>query len=264
MMLAVLAVLVLMPAPPGPRGRTDPQTPSPPPFAPHEGSEREHRRLEVHDLVGLFPGRALRSVPSARGRVALTFDDGPDGRYTPQILDVLRAHRAHATFFVIGRMAERHPDVLRRMVREGHALASHGYGHIRYSAVPPEAARADLRRNEEVLARLAGVRPRLFRPPYGALDLLAARVVLDEGYLIVLWTVDTRDWLGRPAGEIAHAVLDGAGDGTIVLQHAASGGDVDLSGTVAALPDIIRGLRARGLEPVTVPELLAAPRAAGP
>ncbi|HEY8449937.1 MAG TPA: polysaccharide deacetylase family protein [Bacillota bacterium] len=194
--------------------------------------------------------------------IALTFDDGPDDVFTPRILDQLREQRVPATFFVTGIMADRYPAVMQRIVDEGHAVASHGYRHIRYSAVTPEAIREDLDRNRRLLERYTGEPVPWFRPPYGALDRLAATLVLEEGYRIVLWTIDTRDWMGRSAAEITETVLGEAHNGAIVLQHSASGGDVDLSGTVAALPRFIAGLRQRGFTFVTVPELLAATRTA--
>lgn len=268
--VASLFVFLQLPTDPSPSPRTpnasppQPQRPSPgadpDPPAPGEGPEQLHRRLEIADLVSIFPDDVTRRGPADQPLVALTFDDGPDATFTPRILDVLAAEKVRATFFINGVRAERWPDVTRRLVREGHVLANHGYGHIRYSAATEAQIRQDLDRNAEIIRRFAGADAagaRLFRPPYGALDLLAAQVVIDAGYHIVLWTLDTRDWMGRSAEEIVAAVRDEVVNGAIILQHSAVGGDVGLEGTVQALPTIIRDLRQRGFSFVTVPELLA-------
>ncbi len=222
-----------------------------------EGPEREHRRLDLQDLVSRYPGRAIRQGNPRLRQIALTFDDGPDNQFTPLILDVLKERGVKATFFITGVQAEQFPDQVRRMVREGHAVASHGFTHRRSSTLSPDEIRAELTRNQALLQELAGgPLPRLFRPPYGSLDQQAADTVLAEGYLIILWTVDSLDWRGTPAAAIIGTVTNQARNGAIVLQHSAGGPGVDLSGTVAALGPVIDDLKARGFEFVTVPRLL--------
>lgn len=269
-MLASLAAFIFLSQPGTTRGQStadipQPQAPpsAPSPFAPYEGSEAMHRRLEVADLVAAFPGQVVRYGPADRKAVALTFDDGPDDRYTPAILDVLAEAQVPGTFFINGVRAERNGDVLRRIVKEGHTLASHGWAHARYSALTPDAIRADLNRNKVLIKELGGDTG-LFRPPYGALDMMAAEVVVNQGYQIILWSVDTRDWMGRTTDEIVNTVLEEVHPGAIILQHSAGGAGMDLSGTVEALPIIIQELRARGYEFVSVRELMGAvPASAG-
>jgi len=269
-LLATLAAFAFL-SPPGTtqgQARTDiprPEAPpsAPAPFAPYEGSEARHRRLEVADLVAAFPGRVIRYGATDRRVVALTFDDGPDDRYTPAILDILNEERVPGTFFINGVRAERSAGVLRRIVKEGHTLASHGWAHARYSALTEDGIRADLNRNKALIKELGGD-TELFRPPYGALDMLAAEVVVNQGYRIVLWSIDTRDWMGRSTDEIVTTVLEEVHPGAIILQHSAGGADMDLSGTVEALPIIIRELRTLGYDFVSIPELIGAvPAAAG-
>ncbi|HEX6988381.1 MAG TPA: polysaccharide deacetylase family protein [Bacillota bacterium] len=261
-MLAVLGAFIFLSQPGTTRGQAQAQIPrpaappsAPAPFTPYEGSEAMHRRLDVADLVAVFPDHVIRYGATDRRTVALTFDDGPDDRYTPAVLDILAEQQVPGTFFINGVRAQHNADVLRRIVKEGHALASHGWAHARYSALTEDAIRADLNRNKALIKELGGDTG-LFRPPYGALDMLAARVVIDQGYEIVLWSIDTRDWMSRSADEIIETVLDEIRPGAIILQHSAGGGDMDLSGSIEALPIIIRELRTLGYRFVTVPELM--------
>lgn len=189
----------------------------------------------------------VRRGPTGRRQVALTYDDGPFP-LTPAFLDTLRRLRAPATFFVLGALASRDPALLRRMVREGHAIGNHTWNHA-------SAAAGDL---GPIMATGAAVRgavgfaPCLFRPPGGARSALLDRRIASLGMLDVLWNVDTMDY--RLPGAAAIAARAGAAPaGSIVLMHDGGG---PRAGTLAALPRIVARLRSRGLELVTVPELL--------
>lgn len=240
--------------PPGPGLSDDPESPG-------EGPESLHRRLETADLVSLYPEHVLRHGSGDRPAVALTFDDGPDDDFTPKVLDILRRERVKATFFITGVRAENHPSVLRRIVRDGHVAASHGYQHARYSVLTPAQIKADLDANRRLLERAGSSHSYLFRPPYGALDVQAADTVIGLDHVIVLWSVDTRDWQERTADEIARTVFAETRPGSIILQHSAGGPGQDLTGTVEALPRLIAGLRREGYEFVTIPEMITRPAA---
>jgi peptidoglycan/xylan/chitin deacetylase (PgdA/CDA1 family) len=189
-----------------------------------------------------------------RGRdIALTFDDGP-GPYTPRLLDVLERHHVRGTFFAIGEMERYFSASTAREIRDGDVVGDHTETHR------PLALLSAHRQQEELFEQIArielvgGPRPRLFRPPYGSFDATTMRQLRGLGLLMVLWSLDTSDYLRPGVSELVHRVLAGAHPGAIVLMHDAGG---DRRQTIAALPQIIEDLRSRGYRLVTVPQLLA-------
>ncbi|MFO7571455.1 MAG: polysaccharide deacetylase family protein [Gaiellaceae bacterium] len=209
------------------------------------------RRVEVAKgrLSGAIDdGSAVPVGPFRRPKaVALTFDDGPSA-HTREILDVLRRLNVPATFFVVGNVAERRPELVRRMHAYGMAVANHSHAH---PYRPPFASRrrADIRgeivRGAEVITPLAGP-PTHFRPPGGTVSPRVIEVAAARGQRIVLWSVDAEDWRpGARASQISSRVLRDVRRGSIVLLHDGGG---NRSQTAKALPAIVQGIRARGLE----------------
>ncbi|WP_168121182.1 N-acetylmuramoyl-L-alanine amidase [Paenibacillus sp. HB172176] len=189
-------------------------------------------------------------------QTALTFDDGPDDVVTPEILDVLKENHIKATFFMLGSQAAAHPEMVKRIVDEGHAIGNHSWSHPRFEELSLDEAREQINDTQVELEEIAGVRPSLFRPPYGALDEENAELVHDMGLWIVNWSVDTMDWSGLSTPDIMDLVRDEIWPGGIILQHSSSGGG---SNTVEALKQIITELGEEGYAFVTVPELLHLP-----
>lgn len=206
------------------------------------------RPWRVHRAV---TARVWERVENAGRKVALTFDDCNDGRAWKEILDVLEARRASATFFCPGSVVRRHPDLAARTVREGHAVGSHGWDHadLRGRSISDTQWRLAADRKAWWTAARATSAP-LFRPPYGAYDrnVLAAAGRTAHGR-VVMWDVDPSDWRRPPAAQIAARVLDDVRPGSIVLLHT-------LPNTAAALPAILDGLRSRDLSPVDLYRML--------
>ncbi|MQA75377.1 MAG: polysaccharide deacetylase family protein [Solirubrobacterales bacterium] len=184
--------------------------------------------------------------------VALTFDDGP-GPYTPEIVEILADHHAKATFFTVGNMQESFSASTREQLRRGDALGSHTNDHARMATLTPLEQRAELDRVDIALREHGISPPRLFRPPNGSYDDETLELLSERKMLMVLWSVDTGDYLKPGTDVIVERALAGAEPGAIILMHDAGG---DRSQTVAALPEILRGLRERGLRPVTIPRLI--------
>jgi len=203
-----------------------------------------------------------RHGPRGRPQIALTFDDGPDPAVTPRVLDLLRNHGARATFFLIGRHAEAHPALVRRILAEGHELGNHSYGHSRLlNCFPTASLQREIERGETALRRVAGTSgPALYRPPVGLKSPWLARVQRRLNLRVVTWSLHARDTGRRNPAAIAARVVRRARPGDIVLLHDGH----DLPGrsrdtVAAALEAILAGLQHRNLQTVTVGELLAEP-----
>jgi peptidoglycan/xylan/chitin deacetylase (PgdA/CDA1 family) len=188
--------------------------------------------------------------PYRKGRVALTFDDGP-GPFTRQILDELESLHARATFFVIGENVKESPGMVKELRDAGMVIGNHTWTHPAMSKLGFAAQRAQIERTQKIIQATIGQRPRFFRPPTWAWNKTTARVVAEEGMLGVLFSIDTQDWTLPGVTAIVRSALQ-ARDGQVIALHDAGG---EREQTVQALPLIIKGLRAQGLEVVTLDEL---------
>lgn len=197
--------------------------------------------------------RPLRSHANGEMKLALTFDDGPDGRYTDEILDVLGEYGVKATFFVIGKNCESSPDVLRRVVEEGHEVGNHTYSHPHLKGLSEEELEKQIKMTEQLVLNYTGIKTKLFRPPEGYYSNGIGVLCNSLGYRAVLWSVDTTDWRGPDAEEIAQTVISEARSGVIILCHDYV---AKKSNTPAALRIFIPQLLEQGYEFVTVSELL--------
>ena len=192
--------------------------------------------------------------------VALTFDDGPDPEWTPKILDILKAAKVKAAFFLVGVNAERYPNLVRRIVDEGHEIGNHTYYHPNLALCWPEHVRLELNATQLLIQTLTGRGTTLFRPPYAAdtqparlADLMPLQIAQDQNYLVVLENIDPQDWAKPGADVIVQRIKQQRHDGNIILLHDAGG---DRSQTVEALPRIIEYLQARNDTIVPLSKLL--------
>lgn len=187
-------------------------------------------------------------------RIALTFDDGPHYKYTAEILDILAEYDAKATFFVVGQLAERYPELILRELSEGHEVGNHTWSHPKMLKLTSAQLTDELMKTEETLNEIADYRPKLFRPPEGSFGKNVEKLAADNDYTIILWTVDTRDWAHTPVDKIVENVLSSTESGSIILCHDFIGRD---SPTPDALRQFIPALIDEGYEFVTVSELLS-------
>jgi peptidoglycan/xylan/chitin deacetylase (PgdA/CDA1 family) len=203
------------------------------------------RPARAHGLV------SLNQVRTDRAEVALTFDDGPHPQHTPLLLDILAARRQRATFYVIGRLVERFPDIVRRMVAEGHEVANHTWSHPTLSSLGDAGVLREIDRTQEVIWRVTGHVPTTMRPPYGAFTARQSRMLAEARNLpTIIWSVDPQDWRRPGPQVVADRMVRGAQPGAIILAH-----DIHAP-TIRAVPPAIDGLIARGLTSVTLSELL--------
>ena len=187
-------------------------------------------------------------------KIALTFDDGPHPVYTPQILDTLKEYGVHATFFLIGENAERNPELVRRILREGHEIGNHTYLHKNLKEHTSGGIYEEIALAEEVILRIADQRTKLLRPPGGLYDKLVCETAHRLDYDIILWTVDTLDWKHPTPEEIIAKVESAVQCGDIILCHDFIGGAP--SPTPEAIKKIIPDLLGQGYEFVSVSELI--------
>lgn len=188
-------------------------------------------------------------------QIALTFDDGPDTKYTPKILDILKQHKVKATFFLVGRQIDLHPDIVKRIVDEGHVIGNHSWGHQQLNKLNAEDIKHDLDKTDQLFQKILGTAPKLFRAPYGAVSDTLKDEVKSSGREMIGWSVDTRDWAGESPEDMMKTVRRQMGPGGIVLMHSFGGKNGKLDNTVELLPKLIRELQDDGYSIVTVPEL---------
>lgn len=227
-----------------------------PSFAFVSSKPRSDRPPSPSFLHRKYPNFFIVKGTCKKKEVALTFDDAPDLRFTPQILSILRREGIKATFFVVGWRAKAYPSVVKQIAKEGHALGNHSYSHANLAKVSQTRFQEEIIKTDLMIRQLSGYSPKLLRPPYGSIRENQLRWAANKGYIVVYWNVDSEDWRGIGEQEVLHNVLDHVTVGSIVLQHSGTGRGGDLSGTIKALPTIIRNLQKEGYRFVTVPELL--------
>ncbi|GGV39725.1 hypothetical protein GCM10010293_44580 [Streptomyces griseoflavus] len=219
----------------------------PPPVPPAAGAQAARRPLKpseyrLRPLAGYGPPSTAGSTPvrrqpllrmSGRGRtMVLTFDDGPDPRYTPPILDTLARYEVRAMFFVCGGMAAENRDLLARMADEGHVVGNHTWSHPLLTRLSRRRIRSEMERTCDIIEKAHGERPAWFRAPYGAWNRAAFQLGAELGMEPLGWTVDTLDWTSPGTATIVDRVEQGAAPGVVVLSHDAGG---DRSQSVRAL-----------------------------
>ena len=203
-------------------------------------------------IVPRRPGLRVSRVQAPGMYVALTFDDGPSSAYTPKVLDILKRHGAHATFFVLGSNARRCSSIVQRAAAEGHEIGVHTWSHINMARSSMAKIDSEVGRSVEVIRGIIGKSPVVMRPPYGATTTKIVNHMFDTyGMRSIMWDVDTQDWRRPGVSTVVRRAVEGAKPGSIILVH-----DIHAS-TLASIEGIVTGLQARGFKLVTVSELMA-------
>jgi peptidoglycan-N-acetylglucosamine deacetylase len=207
-------------------------------------------RARVKDVMfDRVPG-LLRRGPAASKRVAITFDDGPD-ELTPRYLDLLDNLGVPATFFVIGELANKRPELVREYVKRGHQVAGHGYDHTRFTKLGVRELLDQARKTDAAIGGSPTGHPWI-RPPHGSLDAGSIVALRAAGFVIALWTVDSRDYADRDPAKLAERCAPAnVHGGDVLLFHEGQ------EWTLEALPRIVAALHASGLECVTMHDLFA-------
>ena len=211
------------------------------------GLRRLPPQLARQALLRIAGRRRIFERGESAERIYLTFDDGPHPEYTPSLLDLLAQAQSRATFFVVGQACERYPELLQRIVDEGHAVGNHSYFHHSPGLVTASQLKAEVIKTRDAIKRISGRETSLFRPPYGALTLSKIAMLWGSGYQVALWNVDPKDYSSTPA-EVADWFASHPLQGQdVVLLH-----DVHAA-AAAALPTVLEDLRRRGLSSAALP-----------
>lgn len=197
----------------------------------------------------LSAGNPIYKGDDSRPRVAFECNVVWGTEYVPAMLDIFKQHNIKITFFIGGQWAEQNPELLKRMVQEGHELGNHGYSHKYHSRLNLEQNKDEIIKAEKVIERIAGVKTRLFAPPYGDFNKTTLQAAHSLGYKTIMWSIDTIDWRGDGVDSIIRRVFKNPHNGAFILMH-------PTEDTIKALPVIINGLQQRGYEIVRVSDLL--------
>jgi peptidoglycan-N-acetylglucosamine deacetylase len=184
--------------------------------------------------------------------IAMTFDDGPSAENTPRLLEMLKQRNIKATFFLIGQNVASNPDLVRRILAEGHEIGNHSWTHPQLSRLSDQKVTAEIAKTQDAIKDASGFTPTLLRPPYGAITSRQREWIENQfGLSIILWSVDPFDWKRPGASVISQRILSQARPGAIILSH-----DIHKQ-TVDAMPATLDGLMRKGFKFVTVSQLIA-------
>ncbi len=212
------------------------------------------------DQAVLVRQGTIYRVDTKQKKVALTFDDGPSPIWTPQILDELKKAQIKATFFMIGYHVQKYPDIARRVVAEGHAIANHGYAHSVILYYTPAEIEEEIKYTEHVIKEITGQTTKYYRPPKAWLRASLGEKIKSMNYDIILWALSSKDWVGFSARSMANYLSANINMGDILLFHD-SGGIWHTEGgnrtqTVKCIPLLTKMLKDKGYQFVTVEELV--------
>lgn len=216
----------------------------------------------VFDVNSSFWAHTLSRSGNATKAVALTFDDGPDPEFTPGVLEILREKGVHATFFCVGERVRAHPELARAIAEQGHTLGNHSDSHAMWINFSLHARlRREIRACNDAIEQATGVRPAIYRAPHGFKNPALGDVLRAEGMTAIGWQVRGFDAVVDDAARITRRIVERAQPGGVILLHDGGGlqGSHDRTATLEALPVVIDGLRAKGLEIVPLKTLLGLP-----
>ena len=200
--------------------------------------------LTINPII--FNGHTAQKV------AALTFDDGPDPRFTPKILDILKKNKVKATFFDIGTSVQTYPELARREARDGHEIGNHTWDHPELELLTAAQIKSEISLGGKIIKRITGKTPRLFRPPHGIVTMPIFAIAEHTGYRLVMWSISLRERHFKRPASAGLWVAERVAPGAIILAH---DGRIDRARVVEALPSLIRKLKNRGYRFVTVDQL---------
>jgi peptidoglycan/xylan/chitin deacetylase (PgdA/CDA1 family) len=203
-------------------------------------------------------GSSFIGLPKGTRRLALTYDDGPNDPYTSQLLDVLAKHGTKATFFLIGKYVKQRPDIVRRVVEAGHSVGNHTWNHPNLIFCSAAETRRQISETQKAIEDACGVRPTLFRPPFGGRRPGTFAVARELGLTPIMWGVTCYDWSAISNESIERKAREQIRGGDVILLHDGGhkGFGADRSHTVKATANLLREYSEQGYKFVSVPEMM--------
>jgi peptidoglycan/xylan/chitin deacetylase (PgdA/CDA1 family) len=213
-------------------------------------------REKAKELSDKFKDAFYICTPATQKVISLTFDDGPDAKTTPKILDILDNFDVKATFFAVGQNLDRYPEIGERIIQEGHQLSNHTYSHPRPLSIDAKELFKEIEKTQKLIDGIDGrPKPKYFRPPYGLVSDEQMELLKKEDYKVIAWSIDSLDWYTEDKEDIENCVVNTIHPGAVILMHSAGGQD-NRKATVDILPSIITRLKNLGYEFVTVDKLI--------
>lgn len=217
--------------------------------------EKASTKKWMEDIIRIAkenPNYVFVNGDTAKKQVALTFDDGPDGKVTPKILEILKKNNVKGNFFFVGENVIRYPSIVKKAYEEGNLVLNHSYTHPDFKKENNDVIKNQIIRTENEIFKIIGKKPAIIRPPYGDIDERVLSNIIQTDNNVAVWSIDTLDWSQKERDNIIKNVVDNLRPGDIILMHS----NGDKSETAAALPQIILGIKEKGYEIVTLDKLL--------
>lgn len=210
-----------------------------------------------NDIINDYDDIIIKKGNEEEKVVALTFDDGPDKDFTPQILDILKKYNIKATFFIVGENVKANTEIIKRENEEGHEIGNHTFTHINVDKRSYQEVQEEINKTQEAIKEVIGKEPQLFRPPYRAINKNVCDIIKNKNMNIVLWSnLDPRDWSNPGVYNIINTITTKVKNGNIILLHDYNNLRTPKSQTIQALDTVISELQKKGYKFVTVSELI--------
>ncbi|MEG2984007.1 MAG: polysaccharide deacetylase family protein [Peptostreptococcaceae bacterium] len=219
--------------------------------------EKQLTRINNKNIVKKYEDIIIKKGNEDKKMIALTFDDGPDEDFSPQILDILKKYEAKATFFVVGQKVGWNPDIVKRASEEGHEIGNHTFTHINICKSSTEQINNEINKTQEIIKEVTGKESEWFRPPYRAINENLFSIMKAKDMKVVLWSdLDPKDWSNPGAYNIVKTIETKSENGTIILLHDYNKIRNNKSQTIQALEQIIPKMQGLGYEFVTISEII--------
>ncbi|MEF9990923.1 MAG: polysaccharide deacetylase family protein [Peptostreptococcaceae bacterium] len=214
-------------------------------------------KTTINDTLNDYEDIIIKRGNDNEKIIALTFDDGPDNVFTPQILDILKKYDVKATFFLVGENVVWNSEIVKRENEEGHEIGNHTFTHINVAKRSYGEIDKEITDTQEAIKKIIGKEPKLFRPPYRAISRNMCSIVKEKDMNIILWSnLDPRDWSNPGVYSITNTILTKSQNGTIILLHDYNTVRNSKSQTIQALDIIIPKLKAQGYKFVTISQMI--------